>query len=579
MKLLHCCAVLASVCAMAAQLAWAAADLVFTNGIIHTHDAATSVVSAVAIQNGRFVYVGNDAGAAAQIGPTTTVEDLQQRMALPGLIDSHMHPTMTVIMKSGVVVTGETVQAYLQCIQQYYAANTGLTFVAGMGWMNVVVPSNGPTSKELDSVVSNIPAAIISGDGHSMWLNTLALQQSGIAAMKKDPPGGRIMRDRKTKKATGTIREWGAMLLVFQMLGQPPMEALLEPLKQQFAWFNSLGITTLHDAGLMYDMMNGVTIAALEELARRGELTVRVRGAAYLTPYAKVKDTDAVMAKVMTEVNKHTNALFQMRTAKFLVDGVVEGRTALLEKPYLVDKPKQKGLRMWKPAVLKKATHAVHALGLQAHFHGIGDGATHAALDALQYSAKHGGGNHRDLITHLELVRPSDIPRFASLNVIAVPQPVWGIQDDLYPLEVSYLGQYRADHQYPLRSFLNAGVLLASASDFPAAAGAMPDPNPMLGMQVAVARWLPDFSNSPPYWVEEAISLTDVLYSYTINGAYANFLEGETGSIVVGKAADFVVLDGNLYTRDPRTICDVKVVKTLLCGKTVFPPAGAAATR
>lgn len=554
---------LAIACLAAGAIHADVADVVLSNGVIYTHNAASSIVHAVAIKDGRFVYVGDDAGVVPYIGPATMVTNLAGHMAMPGFIDSHLHPTMSVAIGGGAVVTGENVQAYLQCIKQYYAANPGLKLLMGMGWDDPAVPPSGPTSKELDTVVSNIPAVIYSEDGHSMWLNTLAMQTSGLAKLKHDPPGGRIEREPRTRTPRGTIREWGAEYLVMQIFDKMTAEQYLEPLKERFAWMNAVGITTVHDAALM----PGPSLAALDMLAQRGQLTMRVRGALFVLPFAKAKDVDATIAALVQEKNKHTNELFKVQAVKFLMDGVIEGRTALLQAPYLTDKPKQKGLQMWRQQLLKKLVHAAHKAGFQTHFHAIGDRATRLALDALQFSARHGGGDHRDLITHLELVRPVDIPRFAALKVIAVPQPQWFYIDSLYyPVVQQLIGIERAAHQYPMRSFLDAGVMLASASDFPASV----DPSPLLSIQGGILRWLPDSGDNPPLWPEECVGLDDILASFTVNGAYANFLENETGSIEVGKAADLVVLSDNLHTIDPKKIYDTKVLMTFLCGKLVY---------
>lgn len=544
---------------LAAANAAGQADLVLYNGTIHTEDDARSIVQAVAIKDGRFIYAGSDSGAAPYLTGAGRTIDLQGRMALPGFIETHAHPTMSLLIQSGVLVRGKNVEAYVQKIRAYRASHRKLPYVVGMGWDNCNAPLTGLTSKELDEAVRGVPAYIFSSDGHSVWLNTRAMRQLGFSRMKTDPQGGRLERDPKTRRPLGTIREWGAEHRVFEALTPPNAEQLKAGLKRLLANFNATGITTVHDAALM----PGPVMEALEELAQRGELTMRVRGALYALP-VEAENVDPQIAAFVIERGKHTNELFKIDAVKVLVDGVIEGRTAWLKSPYLRGKPQQSGLPMWKQEALNRLVHAAHQAGFQVHFHAIGDKATSAALDALAYSAERGGGSHRDLITHLQLVDPEDIKRFAALNVIAAPQPQWAVKDDYFgTLEVPFLGHARARHQYPIKSFVDAGVLMASSSDYPASV----DPSPLLGIQGGVARWLPSPGQTPrPFWVEQRVNLQVMLDSFTRNGAFANFLEHETGTIEVGKAADLVVLNEDLTTIRPEEIYRAKAVLTLLRG-------------
>jgi len=297
---------------------------------------------------------------------------------------------------------------------------------------------------------------------------------------------------------------------------------------------------------------------------------VRVRGALFVLPFEQEGDIDATVYALLKEQRRHTQPLFRTNTVKFFMDGVVEGRTALLESPYEDVAPRHHGLAMWNQEMLKKMVLAVHQAGFQAHFHSIGDRATRLALDALEYSAANGGGSHRDLLTHLQLVRPVDFKRFAALKVIAVPVPQWAVVDDYFPAEVKSLGDARAEHQYPLRGFVDAGVMLASSSDFPAS----PDPDPLRSIQAGLVRWLPEYGTERVLWPAERIRNRETLFdSFTRNGAYANFLEDETGSIEVGKSADLVVLSDDLTRMDPKTISDATVNLTMLRGDIVWRKA------
>ncbi len=190
-------------------------------------------------------------------------------------------------------------------------------------------------------------------------------------------------------------------------------------------------------------------------------------------------------------------------------------------------------------------------------------------LDAFAYAAKQNGiRDSRNLITHIQLVDPRDILRFKELGVVAVPQPYWFMKDDYYyNLQVPYLGQKRADEEYPMESFFKAGVVVASASDY---AVTIPC-DPLHAIQTGITRSVLGVGDPKEIlWPGERATLDQMIASFTINGAYANFLENTTGSIEVGKMADLIVLDQNLFFMSPDKISEARVILTFFAGKKVF---------
>ena len=242
------------------------------------------------------------------------------------------------------------------------------------------------------------------------------------------------------------------------------------------------------------------------------------------------------------------------------------------EKLYLLEpykhKPEFLGEPIWGPEALNSLCNALDKEKIQIHVHQIGDAAARITLDALEYALEmNGKRDSRHLITHLQLVTPEDILRFKRLGVIGVPQPFWFKIDEYYwNLALPYLGKERADVQYPMQSFIDAGVTMASASDFPVT---IPF-DPVIAIQLGITRSEIGKATEEILWPEERASLEDMIASFTTNGAYANFLENETGSIEVGKQADLVVLDQNLFEIPPTEIASTKVLLTLVDGKQVF---------
>ena len=231
--------------------------------------------------------------------------------------------------------------------------------------------------------------------------------------------------------------------------------------------------------------------------------------------------------------------------------------------------PNFRGEPRWETDKLNSMCAELDKNKFQIHVHSIGDAATAMTLDAFAYAIKKNGKrDSRNLITHIQLVDPQDILRFKELGVVAVPQPYWFMKDDYYyNIQVPYLGLKRADDEYPMASFFKAGVVVASASDY---AVTIPC-NPLKAIQIGITRSCLGVTDPKEIlWPEERATLEQMIASFTINGAYANFLENTTGSIEVGKMADLIVLDKNLFKVPVDEISKVKVILTFFAGKEVF---------
>lgn len=547
------------------------ADTVYTNGVVYTADAAHTMATAVAVRGGRIVYEGDDAGAAAWVGSGTTRVDLAGKMMLPGFIDSHMHASAAISDLYEVSLYGlKTIAAYQRAVRGFARAHPDLTLVQGSGWSNTAAPGRGPTKTQLDAAVKDRPALMWSEDGHSVWCNSKALAEAGITAKTPDPKGGVIERMPGTKIPSGTLREAAADLVTPIVPAYTVGQYVngIRHFQQDIA--APLGLTTATDASLT---PGDATLDAYQQLAGAGELTVRMRGFLYLGP-ENGPLADQVAAAV-AERAKHTTPLFQTNAVKLFVDGVVEGHTALLTYPYK-DKPGFLGVPVWPSyEALQEASVDAAKAGFQLHYHCIGDAATSQALNAIAAAeAATGSDAGRPGITHLQLVTPTDFVRFAQLKVTAVPQPYWFVKDDYYyGLQLPYLGRWRADREYPMKSFFDQGVLVASSSDYPVTY----PPDPLDAIQTGVMRWMQSSyewaKKGDVLWPAERVTREQMIDSFTIGGARANFLEDETGSIEVGKSADLVVLDTNILTCPEEKIGNAAVVLTVFRGTTVYDPA------
>ena len=534
-------------------------DLVLKNGSVYTVDKDRSWAEAVAIAGDHIVFVGSDEDAGSLIGSETSVIDLDGKMVLPGFVDAHAHPSHAMDIVSNINLHPlDSLGEYEGAIAEFIDRNPNAEAYRGGGWSDTLFPNLGPTRELLDAISPDRPVALVSYDGHSLWVNSSTLERARINKDTPDPEGGRIERDPATGQPSGTLRET-ATKLVEGVIPDYSIEERKEALLAYQKMAVRAGITMCHDA-----MLDTQSIAAFNALADEGQLNMRFRGSIALEPTQAI---DQQVKAVIQERARNMHPLFQTHAAKIFVDGVVEGGTAYLLEPY-AHKPEYCGEPIWGPGILNAASAALDAKSIQIHFHVIGDAAARITLDALEHAQNENDRrDSRHLITHLQLVEPEDIHRFKQLGVIAIPQPFWFKIDDYYrKLALPYLGKARAAKQYPMRSLVDAGVIIASASDFPVT---IPF-DPLIAIQLGITRSSINDSTDEVLFLEEKATLEDMITSFTFNGSYANFLENETGSIEAGKRADLVVLDQDLFDIPGNEIANTKVLLTLVDGKEVF---------
>jgi hypothetical protein len=533
------------------------AELVLRNGEIFTMDAARSWASAIAISGGTIVYVGADAGAEKWIGPQTRVIDLQSKMALPGFHDSHVHPVSGGIELGQCNLNGSTSAAEVfQRIRGYAAANPDKKWIVGGGWDLPIFPNANPHKKQLDELVPDRPAYLSAADGHSAWVNSRALEIAGITKDTAEPAEGRIERDSKTGEPSGTLRELAADL-VSKHLPELTTEDYLQGARRGLEMANRFGITSLQEASATDKILE-----AYAELDRRGELTARVVAAMYVDPAKGEAQVDTLIVKRRRYQSKNLRA----DAIKIFADGVIESQTAALLEPYL-DKPGYRGIANLEPELFNPLVARLDREGFQVHVHAIGDRGIRYALDAFEHAQKaNGKRDSRHLIAHLELIDPQDIPRFQQLGVIANFQSLWAYADEyIVKLTEPKLGPERSRWLYPIASVVKTGALIVGGSDW-----SVSSMNPLDAMQVAITRRGLEDGNGKAWISDEIVDLQTMLAAYTIAGAYANFQEQKTGSLEVGKAADLIVLDRNLFEGAPQNVHRATVLLTMLDGKEIF---------
>lgn len=533
------------------------AELVLRHGAIYPAAIDSGKVETLAVRDGRVVYAGDDRGAQRRIGSRTEVIELHGRMVLPAFRDTHVHPRGGIQLDECTLDELRSPRAILDSVSRYAAAHPEREWIRGSGWQLPVFPEANPQKEWLDSIVPDRPVYLRAADGHSAWVNSKALALAGITRATKDPPNGRIERDPRTGEPSGTLRERAAEL-VTRSLPPRTLDEIRAGLLRAIQLANSYGIVALHEAAADRGLLE-----AYASLDSAGALNARVIAAIELDPLAGPGQLDSLRTWRGRYAGRR---YFAASAAKIFVDGVIEAKTAALLEPYL-DGSGKRGEPNLSPRALDTLVAAIDAAGFQVHQHAIGDRAVRMALDAVAFARQHNGPRDaRPIIAHLELIDPADVPRFAELAVIPSFQPLWAYADDyITRLTEPVLGPERSRRLYPIGSVARSGAHLAVGSDWPVSSL-----NPLAAIQVAVTRRAPDAGPGPGWLPEELTDLATMLRAYTAGGAYAAGSEATEGTLEIGKVADLIVLDRDLYRIPVSEIHAAKVLLTLLDGRAVW---------
>ena len=537
-----------------------AADLVLTGGSVATMDAVRRWASAVAVRDGRILAVGSDREVEALAGPRTRRVDLAGRTLLPSFQDAHVHPSKdgVVLLRCSLYDVPRTVDAYVGAIASYAAEHKDAPWILGGGWYMEAFPGGTPSRQDLDRAVPDRPAFLINRDWHGAWLNSRALALLGITRDTPDPDSGRIERDA-AGEPSGTLHE-GAMEEARSRLPPTTVDEVADGIELAQAYLHRLGVTAWQDAWVEKDFLS-----AYRRVAERGRLTARVTACHWWDRDRGGEQIDELVDR------RRWGAIDRLatNTVKIMQDGVAENYTAAMLEPYRDGHggtTSNRGLSFVDPEALKGHVTRLDALGFQVHFHALGDRGVREALDAIEAARRaNGPSDHRHHLAHLQAVDPADIPRFRALGAVANMQPYWACRDaQMVDLTLPFLPPERAALQYPFRSFLEAGVVLAGGSDW-----MVSTPDVLKEVEVAVARVSPEDRSAEPFLPEQALDLMDALAAFTIGTAYVNHLDDQTGTVEAGKLADLVVLDRDIFAPDAGPTGDARVVLTLIEGEAV----------
>ena len=534
-------------------------------GNFYTVDEKLPRAEAVAIADGRFVYVGDQAGARDYVGEGTQEQRFEGGVILPGLGEGHGHvnPGGTEALFTVHLKPFDTLDEHLAKVRAFIAERPEIDIIQGAGWVPTPeIGQMGPTADMLDGLTDK-PIVLADIGHHSYWVNRAAMDRLGIDRDTPDVSDGIIVRDGEGNP-TGFFRE-GAMDLI-----KPLTTFTVEQYREAVLYFQDEylphGMTLVMDPIVNWDGTD-TFVEACHHLDVEGRLRIHVFGA-YQVFQAEGHVTMAEIEHAAELRERSRGAMFDLSNIKIQVDGVIGGNppTAYMKEPYSDPESQAKGY-VGAPRFDMETLTAIyarsHELGFTVHAHAIGDAALAMALDAMEAALERTGPHGlRDAVTHLQVVDPTDIDRMARLGVVASTDPFWFIMDTNYFAQmVAILGDRRAEAQLPMRSFFDAGVVASSASDYPVENPAYP----LIGIQNGVLRQAPGQPDTL-HGAAERVSVEQMLQASSLNVAYQLLCDDRLGSITVGKEADLVVLGEDLLRVDAGHIQEVSVLATMVGG-------------
>tara|TARA_R110000868_G_scaffold296644_1_gene556969 strand:- start:86864 stop:88687 length:1824 start_codon:yes stop_codon:yes gene_type:complete len=541
------------------------ADYVFKNAKVYTQNQAKPWAESVAVRGNKIIYVGSNQGASDIISKGTKVIDVAGKMIMPGFIDTHAHPVMAAGGSHAFALDlNGSIEEWLAEIASYVKTHPDVSAFYGMGFLAATFGPEGPNKDLLDSIVSDKPILIMDEGGHSAWVNSKALALAGINKNTPDPiPGTHFYQRDAQGEPTGWMVEGMAFMPMIADLGMITEQSILSGAEQVFPIFSQFGITTVYDAG--FSQFEQLAYDSVAKLAKADAIPFRLVTSNMIQSPNHVADAITTLQGYQ---QKYSSPLVEPRVMKIHNDGTKEASTAGQFEDYN-NQPGNKGSVLLEGKVLQDFAVAIDKAGFDIHIHAIGDRAVDEALDAFEVLRKRNpNSTNRYSVGHTELVRDQDLKRFAELNVVAQTTPFWFATDGEF--EIAAIGKERAEKLYRFRKIIDTGGKVTFGSDFPVTGevfGLSPLPNIEMGM---TRKYYGEKSMpvTPP--VNALLTLEEMIRGYTLDAAYQLNMETKIGSIEVGKLADLIVVNKNLFDIDVYDIHKAKVEMTMMNGKVVF---------
>lgn len=534
------------------------ADIIVTSNAVFTGLDDEPHPASIAIVGNRIAAVGSAEEIGRCKGPDTKVFELNDHMIMPGFHDFHLHLMMGSVASDSIqLFSARSQEEAVEMVLGHAHGRPADAWIIGFSWdAGYWSDPRLPHRAALDRVIQDRPVLLFHAEGHYAWVNSKALELAGIDRDTPDPAFGSIERD-ETGEATGILYE-GAISLCSDYafdFSAEKKKALLQTFLDQAAKLGVTSVNNLYGTEMNRKLDDFQLFRDFEE---KGDLTVRI----HLLP---ALNGDLEEAKRLRDT--YGSDMLRMTGLKQFIDGVITGYTACLLGPY-ADDPSTCGSTAFPPDVIKEWVVEADREGFQIRFHAIGEGAIRLALDAFEEAQMaNGKRDSRHCIEHVEVIHPEDVNRFAKLGVIASMQPEHMAQSER-GVYTSRIGTEREQYVFALNTLKESGAVLALGSDYPIASL-----QPMLEIYRAITRI--DSSGHPKnvWHPHERLTLADALRAYTWGSAYGSFREHELGTLEIGKLADLIVLDRNLFAVPAEHILETQVQLTIVNGNIVYENA------
>jgi len=518
------------------------------NARINTLDSARSIASAIAIEHGRVLAVGETDDMLMEFDHAKK-QDMTGNTILPGLTDAHIHLQNYALSLQKVDCETDFLDECLRRVEERVRTTQPGEWILGHGW-NQNTWGAWPSAADLDKFASDKPVYLTAKSLHAGWANSAALKIAGITSSSPDPVNGQLQRGEHGD-LTGILLE-SAMELVSRAIPEPSIETIAEAIHaaQPILW--RMGLTGTHDFDRRACFM------ALQQLRAHGALKLRV------TKSIPLEDLDhAVELGLRTGFG---DDWLRIGSVKAFMDGALGPRTASMLQPYL-DEPENRGILNMDAEELFEAGRQAVEVGLSMAVHAIGDRANHEVLDAFEQLRRFERDRNlpplRHRIEHVQVLHPDDAARLAELDLVASMQPIHATSD--MRMADQYWGE-RAALSYAWRTQLEHGAKLAFGSDAP-----VESPNPFLGLHAAVTRQRADGSPGEDGWYpEQRLSLQQALAGYTLGPAHTAGMESRLGKLVPGYLADLIVLTQDPNVLSPSGLLELEASATMIAGEWVW---------
>jgi predicted amidohydrolase YtcJ len=526
----------------------------YLHGRIYTNDPKQPWAAAMAIRDGKIRCVGSMEMVLLECGGSeegAETINLKGSFVMPGFNDAHVH--LGAAGKDMLAVrlnSAASIEELQKRIADAVAQHQENEWITGGGWDHTLWPDKKfPNRQQLDAVSPKNPVLLVHISGHVAAANSLALQLAKITKDTPNPTGGEIEHD-EAGEPTGMLKEGAAIALVGSQIPDPSDEQRRRGIEMVLADIAKNGVTSVQDNSAWEDF------EVYRQLKAERKLTVRI------TEWLPFTALMSELEDMRTE-GGIADPWLRTGALKMVTDGALGSRTAAMLAPYS-DDPSTSGIMTITPEKLRALAIERDKAGYQLAFHAIGDKANRVALDVFEAVAKaNGPRDRRDRIEHAQVVAPEDLPRFATLKVIASMQPSHETTDMRWAEQ--RIGPERAKGAYAWATMEKNGVRLAFGTDYDV------EPiNPMRGLYACVTRELPDGGPTGAWQPQEKISLEDCIRAYTFGSAYAEFAEGKKGTLRTGQYADFIVLSGDLTKIPPSQFTKTTVLRTVVGGRTVY---------